>query len=87
MELERDGFAKDQPIRFDESMQRISFTLENRSSKGHQTTLKLHGLLAGTYAVSTGSKSLAVFVVQNAENKSIALPIQAAVSNIVIRRR
>ena len=57
--LERDGFAKGQPIVLDYghpnlakrvySPQRFAFDLENRSGDMHRTTLSLRGLRPGRY--------------------------------------
>jgi hypothetical protein len=61
--------------------------LENRSDNEHQTTLQMRGLPDGTYSVSASNKSLPDFVVQNAETKSIQLPISATGNDVVISRR
>src|SRR6185295_3538552 len=41
LELERDGFAADQNIVLDKGLNKISFTLENRTSDAHSTGVKL----------------------------------------------
>lgn len=56
MTLARDGFAKELPILFDDSLTRISFTLENRSGDEHQTTLTISGLPSGYYQFSIDGK-------------------------------
>jgi len=84
LELDRDGFAKDRAIRFDDSMKRISFALENRSRNKHQTVLQLRGLPAGTYHVSAGRKSLPEFSVKNGESKTFAIPVATEGNDVVI---
>ncbi len=85
--LDRDGFAKDQAIQFDDSIKRISFKLENRSANTHQAMLQLSGLPAGTYSALAGNKSLPVFVVKNGESKSLAIPVSTDRNDVVISRR
>ena len=41
LELERDGFAPEQPIVVDKSLKTLKFTLENRTADEHTTTLHL----------------------------------------------
>lgn len=41
IELDRDGFAAEQPILADKALNKISFTLENRTGDGHMTGLWL----------------------------------------------
>lgn len=41
LQLDRDGFAAEQPIRVDKSIRTISFTLENRTGDRHRTDLWL----------------------------------------------
>ena len=60
--LSRDGFAKDQPILFENSLARIDFTLENRSHDRHETVLHIRGLPAGFYHLSVGHKVTNKFV-------------------------
>jgi hypothetical protein len=50
--LDRDGFAKDQAVAFDDSLRQISFQLENRGGGDHETALHLQGLPTGNYRVS-----------------------------------
>jgi hypothetical protein len=60
--LERDGFAAGQPLRFDDDLREISFTLENRDSdpaREHRTALSASGLPAGAYAVEAGGRVIA----------------------------
>jgi len=42
--LERDGFAKDKAISFDDRGDSLSFELENRGGGDHETTIRISGL-------------------------------------------
>jgi hypothetical protein len=44
--LDRDGFAKDKPISFDDGLATIRFTLENRATAKHETMVRIAGLPA-----------------------------------------
>ena len=56
LSLSRDGFAKEEPISIDDSLDRITFRLENRSHDQHETALNIRGLPAGFYRLSMGHK-------------------------------
>ncbi|HSC28647.1 MAG TPA: DUF5695 domain-containing protein, partial [Vicinamibacterales bacterium] len=57
--LDRDGFAKEQPVRIADDLSRIEFTIENRAGRSHQTALTVAGLPAGNYTVAVGGRSVA----------------------------
>jgi hypothetical protein len=69
IQLDRDGFAQDQPITFDDSLRRIAFIVENRSHDSHQTVLHLQGLPAGKYEISVDRHPVSEFVIQNDASK------------------
>ena len=52
--LDRDGFAKDQPVSFDDSLSVLKFTLENRAAAAHETEVRVTGLPPGNYTVISG---------------------------------
>jgi hypothetical protein len=52
MILEQDCYAKEQPIIVSDDLYRITFTLENRSGRSHNSCLLLAGLPEGNYSVS-----------------------------------
>jgi len=56
--LERDGFADNAPIAVNNSLTEISFTLENRSTTKHTTSLTISGLPAGKYSVKADGKTI-----------------------------
>ncbi len=59
--LERDGFSREKPIRFDDSLDEVSFTLENRAGNDHTTSFSVSGLPTGRYELLCDGNSLAVF--------------------------
>ena len=86
MELDHDGYAKEQPIVVADDLSRIQFTLENRTGGAHTTGLSLAGLPAGEYEVTVDGKRSAS--VQGAKDAIVSLPVgPAATSAVTIRRR
>jgi hypothetical protein len=77
MELDHDGYAKEQPIVIDDGLGRIQFTLENRTGRAHETGLRIAGLPAGEYAVTVGGRSVAIVRGGSAQETRIALPVSA----------
>jgi hypothetical protein len=75
LELDHDGFAKEQPIVVADDLSRIEFTLENRTGGPHQTGLSLSGL-TGAYSVSVDGRRVAT--IHGAQQTRIALPVPAA---------
>ena len=55
--LERDGFARDQPVLLRDDLARIEFTLENRTADAHETRLTVAGLPAGRYDISVDGRT------------------------------
>lgn len=87
MELDRDGCAKDQAIRFNDSLNHIDFVLENRSHDGHETNLQVRGLPAGNYNVSLNRASVASFVARRDEWQNVKLPLAANGGSVTISRQ
>ena len=86
MELDRDGFASDRAVQFNDSLSRIDFVVENRSHDAHETNLQLRGLPTGTYKVSLNRASLASFSVKARESHNLKLPLAANGGSLTIRR-
>jgi hypothetical protein len=86
MELDRDGFAREQAIHFSDSLAQISFALENRSHDAHATNLQLRGLPEGTYRVSLNRAELARISVHAGETHDVKLPLGANGGSVSIRR-
>jgi hypothetical protein len=87
MELDRDGFAKDQPIAFSDSLNRIDFVLENRSHDSHAVNLQLRGLPAGNYNVSLNRAPVGSLAVQGGERQNVKLPLGVNGGSVIISRR
>jgi len=87
MLLSRDGFAKDKPIVLNESLNEIRFTLESRSSREHTTELRVSGLPAGTYEVTTDDLSILTFTPGKGKENIIALPVGEKKEIAVVIRR
>ena len=77
MTLDRDGFAKDRAVSFDDSLKQIAFQLENRGGGQHEATLHLQGLPAGSYRVSVNGKTQPAMSLQAGESRDVKLPVQA----------
>jgi hypothetical protein len=73
--LERDGFSPEKPIRFDDSLGEISFTLENRSGDDHLTFLDISGLPPGHYELRCDGHLLLPFDSPPLKNE-ISLPLK-----------
>jgi hypothetical protein len=56
--LERDGFAAEKQIITDESLNKVAFTLENRSGDEHMTGLLLSLPKGNSYSVSQNGKTI-----------------------------
>jgi hypothetical protein len=88
MELDHDGYAKDQPIVISDDLSRIQFTLENRTGGAHTTGLSIEGLPAGEYEVAVDGKRVNSPVGPTFRSGILSLPItSAATSFITIQRR
>ncbi len=82
LELDHDGFAREQPIVASDALDRIQFTVENRTGGAHETGLWVAGLPEGTYTVTAGSQRVAE--ISGGPKKSrIGLPIGAAATTRV----
>ena len=53
LNLTQDGFKKGLNIEWDEALQQLCFTLENRSNKAHKVSFTLEGLPKGNYEILT----------------------------------
>jgi Family of unknown function (DUF5695) len=78
MELDHDGYAKEQPIVVADDLSRIQFVLENRTGGAHQTGLSIAGLPAGEYEVMVDGKRAAT--AKGAQPSVITLTVGAAPS-------
>jgi hypothetical protein len=86
MELDHDGYAREQPIVVSDDLSRIQFTLENRTGGAHKTGLTIAGLPAGDYTVAVDG--LVAATVKGAQANTVTLPVAgAASSRVTISRR
>jgi Family of unknown function (DUF5695) len=83
--LERDGFSKDQPIRFDDRLTHIAFILENRANAAHDTGVDIAGLPAGHYEVRSSAQRVANLEGASA-NTRVTIPMQGATARVSIVR-
>ncbi|HVJ26338.1 MAG TPA: DUF5695 domain-containing protein [Vicinamibacterales bacterium] len=79
MELDHDGFAKEQPVIISDSLDRVQFTLENRTGGAHETGLWIAGLPDGNYAVSVDGRAAGRLAGTTGRTK-VAIPVGAAPS-------
>ncbi len=84
--LERDGFAKNQPVTFDDALRKISFTLENRASSSHQTAISLAGLPDGTYQITAGNHSVQKVESKNGAQEQVLIPVATSGARVTITR-
>jgi hypothetical protein len=79
--LDRDGFAKDQPVTFDDSLNQIDFQLENRCGGAHEAVLHLRGVPAGRYRVAVNGTALP------SESLDVNVPVAVTgVTRVTVRR-
>lgn len=87
--LDRDGFAKDKPISFDDGLRVVKFTLENRSGTAHETVVRIADLPPGNYTVTSGNGGGGAkqkLSVAGGETTSFHLPLPATGTSVEIRR-
>ena len=73
--LDRDAFAADTPISYDDALAHLHFTVENHATAAHSTAVKLTGLPAGSYRLAVdGKRQAAQTPVEGA--LTLQLPIQ-----------
>jgi hypothetical protein len=82
IELDHDGFAREQPVTVSDDLSRIAFTLENRTGGAHTVGLSLAGLPAGEYEVVVDGRRVAR--IDAAKPATIALPISGATAVVRI---
>ena len=63
VELMQDGFRKDYPITL-RGTEELSFCMENRSDKPHNTTIRAEGMPEGKYTVMTDHKMITTFNIE-----------------------
>ena len=66
LELDRDHFAADVPVRFDASLSALSFAVETTQPAAHTTSLSLTGFPPGSYRVKIDRQPPQEFLQQGA---------------------
>jgi len=84
--LDRDGFAKDKPVSFDDALTTIRLTLENRASAKHDTVVRIAGLPAGNYEAAAQNHSPQRLMVHSREEQQFRIPVDALGASVVIQR-
>lgn len=87
LELDHDGFATEQPIVVNDALDRIEFTLENRTGGAHETALWIAGLPTGSYTVTVDGRK-AAGLDGGVAKTHVVLPIgSSATARVSITRR
>ncbi|MDE3138179.1 MAG: hypothetical protein KGL59_16465, partial [Acidobacteriota bacterium] len=84
--LARDGFKKGSPVVFDRSLSRMTFTLENRASGRHQTTILIAGLPSGVYQVNLDGHPFERFSSNGSQGNEIRVPMTGATLQVQFAR-
>ena len=77
LQLDRDGFARDVPVLFDQNLTRLGFSLESRSQAAHTTRVTLQGLPQGTYTVTVNDRTLGAPITTSGQASVVAIPVPA----------
>jgi len=86
--LDRDGFAENRPVQFDEDLAGIRFALESRTSGKHVVSVTIGGLPAGTYDLLLDSQRLMHFQAKDEKDATVPLPMdEKQQPSVVIKRR
>ncbi|MEX1129051.1 MAG: DUF5695 domain-containing protein [Vicinamibacterales bacterium] len=77
LELDHDGFAREQPVVISDGLDRVQFVVENRSGGAHETGLWIAGLPDGNYELSVDGRK-AGSLAGGQKRAKVALPISAS---------
>ncbi|MEO5895029.1 MAG: DUF5695 domain-containing protein [Vicinamibacterales bacterium] len=86
LELDHDGFAKEQPITVGDALDRLQFVIENRSGGAHETGLSISGLPAGNYTLTIDGRA-AGSVAGGDARSVVPLRINGNSARVVIARQ
>ena len=85
MELDHDGFAKEQPITVSDSLDRVQFIVENRTGPAHESVLSISGLPAGNYTMTVDGR--AAGKISGGDAKTLLpIPVSGATARVSIAR-
>ena len=82
LELDRDGFAAEKPIRVEMDFGQMSFELENRTNNSHTTNLTVHSSLAKSLSLRVNNKPLTG--TKSGENWVFAIPVTGKRTAIIL---
>ncbi|PYT74359.1 MAG: hypothetical protein DMG39_03335 [Acidobacteria bacterium] len=86
--VDRDGFAKDKPVSFDDGLGIVRFTLENRAAAAHEAEVRIAGLAPGNYTVtsqSNGKVTTQKFLIAGTKVAVFRVPVGALGTAVEIR--
>jgi hypothetical protein len=86
MELDHDGFAKEQPVVVSDALDSVQFTVENRAGGAHETGLSLRGLPPGRYTVTVDGRKSGELEGGAAATRLALQVTSASVARVVIAR-
>jgi hypothetical protein len=84
LELDHDGFAKEEPIVIADDLSRIAFVVENRTGGTHSTALSIEGLRGADYDVTVGGRKTGT--ASSGKLQMIALAVSGASVRVEINR-
>jgi len=86
LELDHDGFAKEQPITVSDSLDRVQFVVENRTGRTHASLLSISGLPPGSYTMTVDGH--AAGKISGGEAKTLLpIPVTGNTARVSIARR
>jgi hypothetical protein len=86
LDISRDHFAAEVPVRFDDRLETLEFTLESPADAGHTTRLAASGLPAGIYHLVENGRDRRVFDVEPGKPLRALLTMDKNRHEILIRR-
>ena len=86
--LDRDGFAKDKRVSFDDALTTIRFTLENRAATRHDAIVRVAGLPAGEYKATVQNHPTQKLAVsgEGEHQIRIRIPVDTSGASVAIIR-
>jgi hypothetical protein len=81
MLLERDGFENKKAVVVSDSLDLITFFLENRVTSNHTTDVHLSGLVAGSYTLKINGKIIENKTTENCAELIFSLPVSGNIKS------
>ena len=86
MLLDRDGFAKNKAISFNDALSVVHFTLENRAEASHDVLIRIAGLPAGNYKVTAQNHLAQKLAIKENAEQQLRVPVGASGAPVSIER-